>query len=134
MQVAGKGRRFRWVDSNKSIGVEARHSVDRDAKPTPKPVLYVVREGTDCLVKRTGNKQWRKFTTTQDCVFDSTYRTTDKSIIFFRVGFLLCVNRNFVETRECDEAGEVIGRPPRFGDAPPKQEEDLDSEYLSMFR
>lgn len=68
------------------------------AKPTPRPAEYRVPEGTDCLVKRTGDKAWKRYRTTKDCDFDSVYRTTDQSLIFFRVGYLLCVKKAQVVT------------------------------------
>ena len=63
------------------------------AKPTPRHTVYFVPANTQALVKRAGDKQWRRHTTSQPLTFDSTYSTTDASLIFFRVGFLLCVKR-----------------------------------------
>lgn len=84
-------------------GSENQRSKRRDdclypgAKPTPKPQSYVVDKGTRTLIKRTGDKQWRPFVTTKDLEFDSVYRDTEKSLIFFRIGFLLCVDRSLVQ-------------------------------------
>lgn len=68
------------------------------ARPTPKPILYVIPQGTKALIKRGGDKTWRQFTTTKPLEFDSVYRKTGKSLIFFRVGFLLCVQPGQIET------------------------------------
>lgn len=87
-------------------GSEGRRRNDRDdciypgAKSTPKTVEYFVPSGTSALVKRAGDAKWRPFVTTRDLQFDSVYRATDKSLIFFSIGFLLCVGRQHIETLE----------------------------------
>jgi hypothetical protein len=86
-------------------GSENQRRTDRDdciypgAKPTPKPTSYFVPKGTRALMKRTGDKKWQNFTTRRDLTFDSAYRATDKSLVFFSVGFLLCVGRQHIEMR-----------------------------------
>lgn len=67
------------------------------AKPTPKKQDYIVPKGTDCLIKRVGDENWSRFTTTKRLVFDAIYRKTVHSLIFFRVGFLLCVRPGQIE-------------------------------------
>ena len=67
-----------------------------DAQPTPRPREYFVPANTQALVKRAGDNQWRRHMTSKSLTFDSTYRTTEKSFIFFRIGFLLCVKREQV--------------------------------------
>lgn len=66
------------------------------AKPTPKPVEYKIPAGTSSLMKRVGDKSWKSFKTTRDLTFDATYRATERSLVFFCEGFLLCVTKEKV--------------------------------------
>ena len=96
-----------WTGSSRQRNANRDDCLYPHAKPTPKPVEYVVASGTSCLMKRAGDKQWKQFRTTKELVFDSTYGETDKSCVFFRVGFLLCVSREQLSTREAASNGDA---------------------------
>lgn len=66
------------------------------AKPTPKEKLYRIAQGSDVLIKSCGDKNWRRYTTTKDLVFFSTYAKSDKSLTFFCAGYLLCAKREII--------------------------------------
>lgn len=98
-----RSRAFR-LDMSDWTGSEAqrRRHGDRDAcrypnaPPTPTKPKYVVERGTSCLIKKVGDERWKRFETTKRLVFDSVYRKTEHSPIFFRVGYLLCVRNRQV--------------------------------------
>lgn len=110
-----------WAGSSRLRSRRRDDCVYPGTRPTPRPVTYRVRKGTNALIKRAGDRNWRQFTTLKSSDFDSTYRETSKSYVFFRVGYLLCVDKNFVEIRTS-----------RTGDAPEALEECIDHEYLQI--
>ena len=86
-----------WTGSSRLRRKPKNAGLFHVTRPLPAKLEYHIPAKTSCLFKRAGDGNWKQFHTTKPNTFDSIYRETAQSLIFFCDGWLLSVKREYIK-------------------------------------